>query len=62
MAPSCDSPRIEETALRGERIRVLECAEEPVPPRDIPKVEIMDVELVMDRVVLRSLNEPAAPM
>jgi hypothetical protein len=48
-------------AASGELVGLLEGPEEAVPPGDVAVVEIVNVELVMDRVVLWPLQEVTKP-
>jgi hypothetical protein len=50
-----------ETAPRSKRIRVLECSEKAVPPGNVTVIEIVDVQLMMDRMMLGTLDRISGP-
>lgn len=51
-----------EAALGGEVVSFVEGSEEAVPPGNVAEVEFVDVKLVMDGMVLGTLQEVAQPM
>ncbi len=52
---------IREAALWSEIVRLSKCSEEAIPPRDVSVIELMHIELVMDGVMLRTLQEVPHP-
>jgi len=51
-----------EAALGSEVVGFAEGSEEAVPPGNVAEVELVDVKLVMDGMVLGTLEEVAQPM
>ena len=51
-----------EAAMGSEGVGFAEGAEEAVPPGDVSVVEAMQIELVMDGVMFRALEEVAHPV
>ena len=49
------------SAPGGERFSFPECAEQPVPPRDVTKIVAVHTQLVMNGVVLGPLDEIPQP-
>lgn len=53
---------VREAALWRKLICFLERAKQTIPPRNISVIEIMNVDLMVDRMVFRSLDEIAEPV
>src|SRR5580704_15832148 len=51
-----------EAAMGGEGVGFAEGAEEAIPPRDVSVVEAVQVELVVDGVMFRALEEVTHPV
>jgi hypothetical protein len=50
------------SALGSEGIRFLKGAEQTIPPRNVPVVELMDIQLMMDGMMLRTLQDVSNPV
>jgi hypothetical protein len=49
------------STLAGKILRLSKSAEQTVPPSDVPIVEPVDIQLMMDRMMLRPLKKIADP-
>jgi hypothetical protein len=46
----------------GEAVRFLKRAEQAIPPRDVPVIESMNIQLMVDRMMLRPLKDIPDPV
>jgi hypothetical protein len=50
------------SASVGEVVRFLKRTEQAIPPRDVPIIEPMNIQLMVDRMILRPLKDVSDPV